>query len=273
MLRLDEGERDVRKYVASIEDMVIATLADYGISGVRGGRGREGVWVDGAKIAAVGVRIDRWVTTHGFALNVATDLTKFQLIVPCGLPAPVTSMVHLLGEAAPSVEEVKARLSVHAGRLLRRTPEGREVERDSVQVVVRRARGEGFEWLVLTRTEARGAFDQPVTGMLDPGESPAEAAKREVFEETGLEIPPGALEDLAYVHSFLVEAWTRPDNEAGAMVFCREHGFAWEAASDARVLTDPREHVRARWLPTSEALLAMRWSGNRRAVELSLARS
>ena len=270
VLRLEEGERDVRKYVASIEDTVIATLADYGIEGVRGGRGREGVWVDGAKIAAVGVRIDRWVTTHGFALNVATDLTKFQLIVPCGLPAPVTSMAYLLGEAVPSVEQVKARLAAHAGRLLGRRPEGREVERDSVQVVLRRPAGEDFEWLVLTRTEARGAFDQPVTGMIDPGESPEEAARREVLEETGLQVPPGALEDLAYVHSFLVEAWTRPDNKAGAMVFCREHGFAWEAPPDASVRTDPEEHVGARWLPTSEALSAMRWSGNRRAVELSL---
>ena len=271
VLRLEEGERDVRKYVASIEDTVIATLADYGISGVRGGRGREGVWVDGAKIAAVGVRIDRWVTTHGFALNVATDLSKFQLIVPCGLPAPVTSMAHLLGEGAPSVEEVKARLAAHAARLLRRSPLGRDVERESVQVVVRRPRGEDFEWLVLTRTEARGGFDQPVTGLIDPGESPPEAARRELFEETGLEAPPGALEDLAYVHSFLVEAWIRPDNEVGAMAFCREHGFAWEAPPDALVRTDPQEHVGARWLRTAEALSAMRWSGNRRAIGLSLA--
>ena len=263
LIALGETERDVRKYVQGVEDIVIATLAEFGISGERGGRGREGVWVDGAKIAAVGVRLDRWVTTHGFALNVRTDLSKFQLIVPCGLPEPVTSMERVLGaDATPEISAVKARLAHHAARVLGRQPVEQPVERDSIQVIVRR----GDEFLVLTRNADRGGFDQPVTGMVEPGESPEQAAVRELGEETGLACRPDELVCLDYVHSFLVEAWTRPDNVQGALVFCREHGFAWQAPDAAEVVIDPAEHTAARWESAQEALAAMRWSGNRRAI-------
>lgn len=264
VLSLGERERDVRKYVEAVEEIVIATIAELGVTGERGGRGREGVWVDGAKIAAVGVRLDRWVTTHGFALNVRTDLSKFDLIVPCGLSEPVTSLERLLGEGGcPSIADIKRRLAHHAGLLLGRRPAPRRVERDSIQVVIRR----GEEFLVLTRTAARGGFDQPVTGLVEAGESPAEAAVREVAEETGLTCPPEDLRDLGYVHSFLVEAWTRPDNIQGALVFCREHSFSWCAPAGADVVLDPGEHTQARWLSGQDALAAMRWSGNRRAIK------
>jgi lipoyl(octanoyl) transferase len=273
LLALGEHERDVRKYVASVEDVVIATLADFGIEGARGGRGLEGVWVDDAKIAAVGVRLDRWVTTHGFALNVHTDLGKFQLVVPCGLPSPVTSMAQILGAQAPSVSEVKARLAEHAGSLFGRRLIHRAVERESVQVVVHRSAPAGPEWLVLSRNQARGGFDQPVTGMIEGGESPQEAAVRELWEETGQRAEAQELHSLDYVHSFLVEAWTRPDNVEGALVFCREFSFDYRFGQGAELNIDPAEHVGARWLPTEEARAAMLWSGNRRAIGLSLARS
>ena len=74
-----------------IEQVLIDALADFGISAGRI-QGATGVWVDGKKIAAIGVHISRWVTSHGFALNVDTDLSYFQYIVPCGLTMPVTSM-------------------------------------------------------------------------------------------------------------------------------------------------------------------------------------
>jgi lipoyl(octanoyl) transferase len=74
--------------------------------------------VEGGKIAAIGVHISRWVTSHGFALNISTDLRYFQYIVPCGLSRPVTSMAQLGCQA--SWEEVAARLSAHFGRVFER---------------------------------------------------------------------------------------------------------------------------------------------------------
>jgi lipoyl(octanoyl) transferase len=95
IIDLREWKRDVVAYVRALEQTLIDTLADQGISGERSA-GATGVWVGGAKVAAIGVHISRWVTSHGFALNVTTDLSYFQYIVPCGLAKPVTSM-HELG--------------------------------------------------------------------------------------------------------------------------------------------------------------------------------
>jgi lipoyl(octanoyl) transferase len=88
---LREWKRDVVAYLRALEQVLIEALAKFGISGVRQ-PGATGVWVDGAKVAAMGVHISRWVTSHGFALNLDTDLDYFKYIVPCGLTQPVTSM-------------------------------------------------------------------------------------------------------------------------------------------------------------------------------------
>jgi len=114
ILDLREWKRDVVAYVRAIEQVIIDALADFGL---KAGRvpGMTGVWVDGAKIAAIGVHISRWVTSHGFALNAATDLSYFQYIVPCGLVKPVTSMA-VLGAGAAR-ENVIDRLVFHFGRV------------------------------------------------------------------------------------------------------------------------------------------------------------
>ncbi len=104
ILDLNDWKRDVHAYVRGIESIVIDTLQDFGIAGERSSL-NSGVWVNGAKICAVGIHISRWVTSHGFALNVSTDLNYFRYIVPCGLSAPVTSMREQ-GSAA-SREEVQ----------------------------------------------------------------------------------------------------------------------------------------------------------------------
>jgi lipoyl(octanoyl) transferase len=105
---LREWKRDVVAYVRALEQVIIDALAGWNIEGGRV-NGATGVWVDGAKIAAIGVHISRWVTSHGFALNVTTDLDYFRLIVPCGLTKPVTSMAAL--GCAASREDVQAALA------------------------------------------------------------------------------------------------------------------------------------------------------------------
>jgi lipoyl(octanoyl) transferase len=107
-------KRDVGAYVRAIEQVLIDTLADYGLRAKRI-PGLTGVWTGKAKIAAIGVHLSRWVSTHGWALNVTTDLRYFQYIVPCGLARPVTSM-HALGIHADS-EDVKRSLAHHFGEV------------------------------------------------------------------------------------------------------------------------------------------------------------
>ena len=114
ILDLREWKQDVRAYVHAIEQAIIDTLADYGIVAGRIPK-LIGVWVDGRKIAAIGVHLSRWVTSHGFALNVSTDLSYFQYIVPCGLTKPVTSMAALGVRAG--LDEVSARFADHFGRI------------------------------------------------------------------------------------------------------------------------------------------------------------
>jgi lipoyl(octanoyl) transferase len=107
ILDLNEWKRDVHAYVRAVEQTIIDTIGVFGLRGERV-EGATGVWVEGAKICAIGVHISRWVTSHGFALNVDTDLQYFQYIIPCGLTLPVTSM-RALGVGA-SMDEVKLAL-------------------------------------------------------------------------------------------------------------------------------------------------------------------
>ncbi len=104
------SDHDVRRHVRNMEEAIMRTLRIYG---VEGGRldGHPGIWVGGKKIASIGVAVTDWVTYHGFALNVNTDLSYFELIHPCGLdPTTMTSMKKVTGNALP-FDEVKARFS------------------------------------------------------------------------------------------------------------------------------------------------------------------
>jgi lipoyl(octanoyl) transferase len=101
---LNPNRRDVHRYVRDLEEVLIRTVASFGISADRV-PGLTGIWVGNEKLAAIGVRISRWVTSHGFALNVSTDLSRFDLIVPCGLTdRGVTSMTRQLGRSVPMAE-------------------------------------------------------------------------------------------------------------------------------------------------------------------------
>jgi len=99
IINLKPDRCDVHRYVRDIEEVLIRTIAVFGIHGERIS-GLTGVWVGNEKIGAIGVRIARWITSHGFALNVNTDLSFFQMIVPCGISDKgVTSISKLLGRS------------------------------------------------------------------------------------------------------------------------------------------------------------------------------
>jgi lipoyl(octanoyl) transferase len=98
---------DVHRYVRDLEEVLIRTAAAFGIDAGRP-PGLTGVWVGQDKLAAIGVRISRWVTSHGFALNVTTDLSHFDFIIPCGIVGRgVTSIQRLLGRPVP-LEDVES---------------------------------------------------------------------------------------------------------------------------------------------------------------------
>lgn len=133
MLDLARRGRDVRHYVHSLEGWLIAALADFSIE-ARRAEGRIGLWTDSsageAKIGAIGVRIRRWVTLHGFALNVSPELERFGGIIPCGLPDyPVTSL-RQLGSTA-SIEQVDAALMRHFPEFLATLASKRQCDEES----------------------------------------------------------------------------------------------------------------------------------------------
>lgn len=107
ILKLDRWRRDIRQYMRNLEEVLIRAISTFGVRGRRI-EGLTGVWVGDEKIAAIGVRVAYWVTTHGFALNVNPDLGFFERIVPCGIAdRGVTSLARLLGHAPrmPLVED------------------------------------------------------------------------------------------------------------------------------------------------------------------------
>jgi len=112
ILDLERRYTDIHRYLRELEEVVIRVCADYGIEAGRA-EGMTGVWTPQGKICAMGIRCSRWVTMHGFALNVNTDLRWFGHIVPCGIPdKPVASLQSILGRPVDLLE-VKARTVGH----------------------------------------------------------------------------------------------------------------------------------------------------------------
>jgi lipoyl(octanoyl) transferase len=104
IIDLNPDRRDVHRYVRDLETVLIRAAADFGVVAGRV-EGLTGVWVGDDKLAAIGVRIARWITSHGFAFNVSTDLDCFNLIVPCGIAdRGVTSLERLLGRPVGTAE-------------------------------------------------------------------------------------------------------------------------------------------------------------------------
>jgi lipoyl(octanoyl) transferase len=140
VIDLDPDRRDLRRYVRDLQQVLIASLAELGVEAFPGeDTAAIGVWVDGAtgreKIASIGVHVKRWVTTHGFALNLSSDLAMFGGIVACGLPdVTMTSVEELRGEA-PELAAVARRVAHHFARVFDRELEivGRDTALDALR--------------------------------------------------------------------------------------------------------------------------------------------
>src|SRR5213079_2605866 len=146
ILDLKPDRKDVRKYVGSLEELMIRVAREYGIEAKRV-PGRTGVWTSSGKLGAIGVHISRWITSHGFAFNVSTDLRDFAAIVPCGIQdASVTSLESLLGRAPDGIE---GRFAERAGDVWESEVSELAVERRTVSVAITRADG---RVLLLERT-------------------------------------------------------------------------------------------------------------------------
>ena len=119
---LNPDRRDVHRYVRDLEEVMIRVCADYGLEAGRV-KGFSGAWISDEKIGAIGVRISRWITSHGFAFNVTTDVDFFNLIVPCGIADKgVTSLASKLGRVPP-MGEVEDRFVEHFAAVFDRQPE------------------------------------------------------------------------------------------------------------------------------------------------------
>ena len=251
ILDLKPDRKDVRKYVASVEELMIRVAAGYGIKSERV-QGRTGVWTSAGKLGAIGVHISRWITSHGFAFNVRTDLNDFAAIVPCGISdASVASLQSLL-EDAPPLEEVEQRFAATAAEVWE--SEAFEVPHELNTVSVTMMREDG-RVLLLKRTPENGGFWQILTGTGERGESPLQTAAREIHEETGFSPRLDQLRDLNYVHSFAIG--TR---------FARETAYAVRVEGEP-ILSD--EHDEHRWCSVDEALKLLPFAGLKRAVRLA----
>lgn len=121
VVALQTGEQDLKGYVTALEEILIRTAADFGVVAERV-EGLRGIWVGQNKLAAIGIRIAKWVTSHGFALNVHTDLTAFDLMVPCGLHGRGVTSLARLCKHPPSMQQVESAVVRHTADVLVRQP-------------------------------------------------------------------------------------------------------------------------------------------------------
>ena len=258
ILHLGENNRDIRKYVTALEEVLIRTVAEYGITATRV-EGKRGIWVGNDKIAAIGVRIARWVTSHGWALNVATNLDHFKLITPCGLQGTgVTSIENEIGRAVP-LDEVRDVLATKFSELFDRDLIPRSETLRLVKVLVH----DGDRVLLLHRRPERGNFWQPITGSIEAGEQPEDTARRELVEETGNAADP---ESLGITQSFMIESQFL-ESQYPVPIIASEVGFAAAMDRHLPIRLDATEHDTYGWFSFAEAFERIRWTDDRESLE------
>jgi lipoyl(octanoyl) transferase len=258
IIHLGEGKRDVRKYVTNLEEVLIRTVAEFGITAERS-EGKRGIWVGNEKIAAVGVRIARWVTSHGFALNVNTNLDHFRLITPCGLHGSgVTSIAHQVGRDI-DLEQVRDVVIAKFAEVFERDVVPLSESIRLVKIIVH----DGERILLLHRKPERGNFWQPITGSIEEGELPRDTARRELAEETG---HCGEPEALNLEQSFMIESQFLASRYPAPIV-ANEVAFTFELPHGATIRMDDDEHDQYGWFTFAEAYEKIRWTDDREAME------
>jgi len=265
---LKGGREDVGRLVRGLEEAMIRTAADFGVTAQRL-QGFPGIWVETPrgleKLGALGLHLNRWITTHGIAFNVDPDLAHFRWITPCGITDKgVCSLKSLLGAAARTWDQAADRLQAHMADLLALAPQPVKPPSRSVSALTWRPGSDGPELLVMLRRPDQGLWWSSVTGMLEPGETPEAAAHRELLEEAGL---TGTLTSLDFTHSF----WMDPrilGLPAGEPRFNTEVCYHLEVAPDAVVQLALDEHTEYRWCRFEEAYDLMMWEGSKAALAL-----
>ncbi|HSM92018.1 MAG TPA: lipoyl(octanoyl) transferase LipB [Anaeromyxobacteraceae bacterium] len=260
------GAVGARRFVEALEAAMILTCGDFGLAASRHPEHR-GAWIGPRKVGAVGVHLARGMTRHGLALNVSVDLEQFQAIVPCGIADPrlgVTSVDRELRERGlPPADPggVAARLATHLATALGREGKEEPVDVRTVSVVPVGADG---RVLLLRRSPERGGFWQPVTGRIEAGEAPIDAARRELGEETGAD---AAVAPLGYRHAFPLDPALVPPRRPGLRI-CEETAFV-AALPPGFVPRLSEEHVAFEWCTPGEAAIRPRYAGLRRAIRLA----
>ncbi|HVT45475.1 MAG TPA: lipoyl(octanoyl) transferase LipB [Thermoanaerobaculia bacterium] len=258
IIHLGEGRRDVRKYVTRLEEVLIRTARDFGVEAARI-EGKRGIWVGIEKLAAIGVRIARWVTSHGFAFNIDSDLAHYRHITPCGIEGMGVTSLSRLTRTSISRETVIASMTRHFAELFEREI----VTLDHDLMVAKAILHDGGRLLLLHRRPDCGGFWQPVTGAIDAGEDPLAAARREIKEETGQNVEP---EPLDLRQSFIIDPASM--RSAGRLpLFADETSFLARADSRASLAIDTEEHDDWRWFTFQEAYEKIRWTDDRDAIE------
>jgi lipoyl(octanoyl) transferase len=260
---------DVRRYVAALEEAMIRTCGDFGVEAGRHDE-HHGAWVRNKKIGAVGVHLSRWISSHGLAFNHTTDLEHFQAIVPCGIADPrlgVTSLeaeLRAAGRAVPERSSVEDSLATHLAEALGRVRVDARFDLRTISVV---AVDPDDRVLLLRRSAARGGFWQQVTGRIEPGEEPGQAARRELEEETGADVP---VEPLGYRHAFVLDPSVNRV-KPGDVVTVEEIAYAARVPRGFAARLSA-EHAEQAWVTPEEAAARVRFSGLRKAVRLAVGR-
>ena len=264
---LKDGREDVSRLVRGLEEAMIRSAADFGVTATRLA-GFPGIWVETPrgleKLGALGIHLHRWITTHGLAFNVDPDLAAFTWITPCGITDKgVCALRSLLGAAAPRLDQAADRLQFHLAEVLGFQAQPTPEPSRSVSALTWRRAAAGPELLVMLRQPAQGLWWSSVTGMVDPLETPEAAAHRELMEETGL---TGQLSPLDFSHTFWMDP-TIIGLPEGPLRFNTEICFQVEVDPAAKVRLSLDEHSEYRWCGFQEAHDLMMWEGSKLALK------